>query len=546
MSFGHDVQKDLKPRAFLEQIGELAEAFRQKIELEVEAFAVDGDARRKRIDQVNDPDGYRFFAETYFPHYLKAPPSKLHQHLYESFPTILATEKGCKELVIAPRGSAKSTHVSLIFPLWCIVRAAKHNIALIMDAFEQAAIMLEALKAELEVNPRLAYDFPDIVGQGRTWREGDIITRNNIKLEAFGTAKKIRGRRHGPHRIDLVLMDDIENDENVESPRQRQKLENWVLKAVMELGPADGSMDVLYAGTVLHHDAVIVRFSRKPGWNVHEFRAILEWPSDMPLWERWEEIYLNEGEDAADDFYGENKVWMDDGAVVNWPEEQPLLFLMKKRAGSHNAFESEYQNNPISDNALFQDLTYWVMTRRDWLFFGAIDPSLGKRNRHGDPSAILIGGYADGIMDVVEASIRRRLPDVIMDDAIALQKEYGAALWFVEAVQFQELFRTDLMAKAVLKHVAMPCVPVTPIADKALRIERLQPAVAAGQIRFHKAHSTLLSQLQQYPNADHDDGPDCLEMLWTGAVQYGGGALTGDAIRTTAVAADTLQGFRLL
>ncbi|MBO9421721.1 phage terminase large subunit [Labrenzia sp. R4_2] len=540
--------KPLKAAEFQRKLAEIADLFRQKIELEVDAFPADPEKRRERLKKIQDPEtGYRFFAETYFPHYLNKPASRLHDHLYEDLPVMVQTETGQRRLVIAPRGSAKSTHISLIFPLWCVVRGIKHYITLIMDAFEQAAVMLEALKAELEVNPRLKYDFPDIAGQGRVWREGDIITRNNIKIEGFGTGKKIRGRRHGPYRPDLAILDDIENDENVGNPKQRDKLENWISKAVLKLGPPDGSMDVLYAGTVLHYDAVIVRFSKKPQWKTAEFQAIITWPDRMDLWDRWEELYLD-NEQAAEAFHAENCQEMERGAVLNWPDNHTLLYLMQERAGDHTAFESEYQNKPLSKDNPFQDLTWWVLKKRDWLYFGAIDPSLGKNNRHRDPSAILIGGYdrEDSILDVVEASIRRRLPDVIIDDAIALQREYRCQLWFVETVQFQELLRTDLMKAAAKANLAMPCIPITPLADKALRIERLQPPVRAGMIRFNAAHKVLIDQLQQWPDADHDDGPDCLEMLWTNTLEKARTALTVNSIKSMPGAIrGTLGGYRL-
>ena len=524
----------MKVFEFRKSIDKMAELFRQKIELEVDKFPVDPALRAKRIAAVNDPmKGYRFFFETYFPHYMTKPPSRLHEHLFENLPILVSTPDGRRELVIAPRGSAKSTHVSLIFPLWCIIRGLKHFIVLIMDAFEQAAVMLEALKAELEVNPRLRYDFPDTFGQGRQWREGDIITRNNIKVEAFGTGKKIRGRRHGPFRPDLAILDDVENDENVGNPKQRDKLEKWINRAVLKLGPPDGSMDVLYAGTVLHLDAVIVRFAKKPQWHVTEFRAIIDWPDNMDLWDRWEEIYLDD-EHAAEEFYQAHRAYMEAGAVLNWPDNHTLIYLMQERAGDHAGFESEYQNRPISDENPFHKLTWWVQKKSDWLFFGAIDPSLGKKNRHRDPSAILIGGYDRevGVLDVVEASIRRRLPDLIISDAIAFQREYRCQLWFVESVQFQELLRTDLMKEAAKQHLAMPCIPIIPIADKALRIERLQPPVKAGLIRFNPAHKVLIDQLQQWPDADHDDGPDCLEMLWTNAVEKASTALSAETFKT--------------
>lgn len=522
----------MKPREFLDTIADIAEGFRQKIELEVEAFKVGDREKAERRLKVKDPEtGYRFFCDNYFPHYFTKAPSKLHEDLFCTLPEMVATEDGQKRLVIAPRGSAKSTHISQAFPLWCIVTGQKHFICLIMDAFEQAAIMIEAIKAELEYNPRLAYDFPEIIGQGRTWREGVIVTSNNIKVEGFGTGKKIRGRRHGPYRPDLVILDDVENDENVESPRQRDKLEKWISKAVLKLGPTDGTMDVLYAGTVLLFDAVIVRFSQKPGWQVSRYQAILKWPDRMDLWDQWEELYLND-EEEAEAFWQAQKAEMSKGAVINWPEMHSLIFLMQERAGDHDSFESEYQNNPINGDNAFRDLTYWVVKRAEWIFFGGIDPSLGKKNAGRDPSAILVGGYnpVDGVFDVVEASIRKRLPDIIMEDALALQAEYACQLWFVETVQFQELLRTELMKRAAQRGLAMPCVPVTPFTDKALRIERLQPPIKAGLIRLHNSQKTLIDQLQQWPQAAHDDGPDCLEMLWNGALERSGGLFTGGGL----------------
>lgn len=535
----------MKAKDFLSGISDLAEGFRQKIELEVDAFPVGEAARKARVAAVMDPEtGYRFFCDTYFPHYFTKAPSRLHQELFSSLPDMVTQQDGQRRLVIAPRGAAKSTHISQVFPLWCIITGQKHFICLIMDAFEQAAIMIEAIKAELEFNPRLASDFPKMVGRGRIWREGVIVTASNVKVEGFGTGKKIRGRRHGPYRPDLVVLDDVENDENVESPKQRDKLEKWISKAVLKLGPTDGSMDVLYAGTVLLFDAVIVRFSKKPGWQVAKYQAILKWPDRMDLWDEWEELYLHD-EAEAEVFWRAKQAEMSRGAVINWPEMHSLIFLMQERAGDHDSFESEYQNNPVNGDTAFRDLTYWVLKRPDWIYFGAIDPSLGKKNAGRDPSAILIGGYSPdtGVLDVVEASIRKRLPDIIMDDALAFQREYQCQLWFVETIQFQELLRTELMKRAAKAGLAMPCLPITPFTDKTLRIERLQPPMAAGLIRLHRSQKTLIDQLTQWPNAAHDDGPDCLEMLHTHALQYGGSAMDTGSIAVSAAPVSPWAGY---
>jgi predicted phage terminase large subunit-like protein len=276
---------------------------------------------------------------------------------------------------------------------------------------------------------------------------------------------------------------------------------------------------------------------------------VVKWPDNMDLWEAFEEVFNNDGEEAATAFYHARKPAMDAGAVVNWPAMQPLLFLMLERAASHDAFQTEYQNKPISEGNPFGKLIYWNLRAQNLIFFGAIDPSLGKKGNGRDPSAILIGGMdrLTGRMDVVEASIRRRLPDLIIADTIALQREYRCLLWFVEAVQFQEFLRTTLMIEAAKHGVGISAVPITPVSDKNLRIERLQPPIAAGLIRLHPTQTTLIDQLQQWPNADHDDGPDCLDMLWQNTLHYTGGAgmSGGQMMVASAEHDDGLGGYRL-
>ncbi|KMK68569.1 phage terminase large subunit [Puniceibacterium sp. IMCC21224] len=520
----------ISAKDFRESLANMAEGFARWIDLSVSAFPADASARAERQKSVADRDtGFQFFMETYLPHYVKGEHSLFHQHVFARVPEILASDRGVRDLFIAPRGSSKSTHLSLGFALYCIVTGRKKYILEVCDVYEQAALLLEAIKAELTSNARLKYDFENACGPGRVWREGEIVTRNGIRVEGLGAAKKIRGRRHGPFRPDLMFFDDLENDENVRSPEQRKKLESWIARAALKVGPPDGSMDVIWVGTVLHFDAVLVRAAKSPVWKVTEFQAIVSWPDRMDLWDLFEEVYNNDGEDAARAFYEKAHIQMDAGAVVNWPAVQPLIFLMLERAASHDAFQSEYQNKPLSDGNPFTKLIYWSARKPDLVFFGAVDPSLGKAGKGRDPSAILVGGFdrLTGRLDVIEASIRRRLPDIIVSDTIAMQRDYRCLLWFIEAVQFQEFLRTTLMTEAAKQGIGISAIPIIPHTDKNLRIERLQPPVAAGLIRFNMGHTTLIDQLQQWPNADHDDGPDCLDMLWQNALHYSGGVAGG-------------------
>lgn len=516
----------LSSRQFSQQLAELAAGFRQQIEASVSGFDPDPAAsklRRKQADQ-----DFQFFARTYFPHYITRPNSLLHDHLYQRLPEIADSDKSETDAIAAPRGEAKSTITSQIYVIWCVVTGRKWYPMIGMDAFDQAAIMLEAIKAELESNPRLAMDYPDATGRGRVWQAGVIVTRNDRKVEAVGSGKRIRGRRHGPHRPDLFIGDDLENDENVRTPEQRDKLQAWLTKAVLKLGGAGAKFDVIIIGTILHYDSVLARLLKNPLWRSVKFKALLKWPDRMDQWDRWEELLLNQGKSAADEFYAERQGEMDAGAEVSWPAGRPLLDLMIIRArDGHASFDSELQNDPLSDDdaPFAKVINFWVNRLREWVFYGACDPSLGKAGASRDPSAILVGGLnrSTGVLDVVEASIRKRLPDRIIEDVIGYQADYHCLLWVVESVQFQEFLRSELVKRSAARGIPVPARAVMPIADKLLRIESLQPHMANGLIRLHASHTTLIDQLRHFPKADHDDGPDALHMLWMAAVSGAGG-----------------------
>lgn len=544
---------DIKPisnwREFEKELAQLGEDLRTTIEMECEAFEVDPQASKARRERAIFD--YQYFCQTYFPHYVPTEYFSLyHRFIFKRFPECVDSEKDAREVHKAPRGEAKSTYETQLGTLWSICRAnyiqdlirtgklpkkaRKHMIVIIMNTEEQAAEMLASIKAELDTNPRIDMDFPDAFGQGRKWDATTAITANNIKIRIGGTGKKLRGMKHGPHRPDQVHIDDAENDDNVKSPDQRKKTEDYVLKLVLGLAGPLGGMDVFMVGTELHYDAAINRVGRAPGWRMRSFKSIVQWPDNMHLWDQWEAIYSrlgtaeekDEAEAEAEAFYQAHTAEMNAGSVVSWPEVRTLYRLMCMRAINHEAFNHEQQNEAGNDeHSTFKTFHFWVDKRKDWLFFGAIDPSLGKKDKKRDPSAIIVGGYRrdTGKLDVVEADIQRRVPDLIISHAIDYQKEYNCVMWAVETVAFQEFMYTELLKRSMKDQVYFPTPPdggVPKGREKELAILSLQPPIYRGDILLHHSQSTLLEQLKFYGEADHDDGPDALEMCWTLAKNF--------------------------
>ncbi len=425
----------------------------------------------------------------------------------------------------APRGHAKSTIASLILPLWCIVSEKRKFIGLVSDTTEQAAEFLEFIKAELETNERLLEDFPEACGEGRIWKQGLAITRNNTKLKCWGKRKAMRGARHGSVRPDLVVCDDLEGDENIDSPQQRAKDREWFFKALMKIGSRRTVTVVV--GTLLHYDSLLAQLLQRPGWTGRKWQAVQAW-STSSLWERWEATYTAGRENQADRFFKKHATAMLDGTEVLWPEVEDYYSLMKMRVSDGPAFfDSEKQNEPVNpDDCLFREewLTFLdeesVLRRIEWKHYRgiycAVDPSLGKSSQGGDPSAIVVAGVdTEGCIDVLEADIRKRPPDAIMEDLLALHKRYRFTLVGIEEIQFQELFKDWVIKESAKRGLYLPVEGIRPNSDKVLRISKMQPHIKNGIIRFRRNQTQLIDQLRYFPKADHDDGPDALEMVFS-------------------------------
>ena len=418
----------------------------------------------------------------------------------------------------APRGNAKSTIVSFALPLWVALFEKKHYIIIVSDTSGQANDFLNNIKEELENNEDLIADFG--YQEGSVWTNSDIILKNDVRIQAFGAGKKIRGRRHRQWRPDLIIGDDLENDENIGSEDQRKKMFSWQTKALSKAG--DERTDKIFIGTIMHYDSLLAKLLKNPTYKTRKYQAVLNF-SNSPLWDEWEVLVTNLEDmnrlNTAKAFYEQNREAMLAETKVLWPEKEDYYNLMLQRvADGPAAFSSEKQNEPLSDDER-RFLREWIryydeeeLEGKKLYVAGVVDPSLGKKG--GDYSAILTGAMdASNIVYILDADIQRRHPDIIISDVLDKHSKFNYKLFGVESVQFQEYFKDSLKSKIAESGVYLPVQEIRTHSDKTLRIQSIQPDIKNGRVRFRRDQQQLIEQLVNFPSADHDDGPDALEML---------------------------------
>ncbi len=171
-----------------------------------------------------------------------------------------------------PRGHAKSTNLTFkgddaLHPVW-IQALPNHHLR------QLGAV--RGLPGQhpggFEENTAILEDFGPLAGS--VWRSNVLVTKTNIKIEAIGSGKKIRGRKHRNWRPDLIILDDVENDENVRTPEQRKKLKDWFDKAVSKCG--DDYTDIIYIGTLLHYDSLLAKTLTNPAYRSIKYKAVIQ------------------------------------------------------------------------------------------------------------------------------------------------------------------------------------------------------------------------------------------------------------------------------
>jgi len=154
----------------------------------------------------------------------------------------------------------------------------------IMDTVGQVGANFEQLIMILEENKELGKHLKikkSRLGDDPTLYIYNVDLDRMIYFKGRGSGQKMRGTRINGKRPNIILLDDIENDENVESKESRKKLSNWFFNAVI---PAvnPNRFEVDFIGTPIHQDSLLINLLEGKGeddfFKQYEF-AFLQLPA---------------------------------------------------------------------------------------------------------------------------------------------------------------------------------------------------------------------------------------------------------------------------
>lgn len=230
------------------------------------------------------------------------PNPPFHWELTSKLREVAIDEWTSKTVIAAARSHSKSTFASNIFLCWivCYVEDVKRYYWILLgDKQGTAAQQLAVVKNAFEENERIKADFGDLTT--RTWNQLEIITANGCKIQAAGSGEALRGLKHLAQRPN-VLCDDLEGPDNVSTSDQINKTITWFDQTVTNLGDPRRSCFIL-VGTILHYQSLLATLiNKRPDWDASVYPALIKYPTNMYLWDRWQKIYHSrtEGDSPAD------------------------------------------------------------------------------------------------------------------------------------------------------------------------------------------------------------------------------------------------------
>lgn len=410
----------------------------------------------------------------------------------------LALSGNKKVAVAAPRGHAKSTSVTYALTLFLFLFRVKRYGLIISDTESQASQFLVNIKTALIENELLIKSF----GVKRILKDAvtDIIVEMNdgytFRISAFGAEQKVRGRLWRNLRPDYVVVDDLENDEVVESDDRRSKLKDWFLKALLPaLSPKKGS--ILVIGTILHMDSLLMNLmtniEKGKGWKGKLYKA----------------------HNGFDDFGG-----------ALWPEYYSEADLREKRQeyieqGRSDGYAQEYLNDPTQhDEAFFKKPDFKEiedeMKKAPLTYYAGMDLAISDADKSAY-TVIVIGGMDSEKRLHIKQVVRfRGDANEIIEQMFQIQQLYGIDVWKVEDGQISKTLMGPILDRMNTTGVYLNIIPGVPTKDKRSRARAIQARMRAGGVYFNKDSEWFPGfeqELLQFPKGMYKDQVDAIAWL---------------------------------
>lgn len=376
--------------------------------------------------------------------------------------------------IAAPRDHAKSTALTFDYTLAMVCFRAVDYVIIIGSTEDKAAEQLSNISDELHNNKDLREEFM-ISGFESDQKTEIIVTCSDghrFRILARGAEQKIRGAMWKGKRPNLIVADDMEDDEQVESKERRKKFRRWFFRAAKQSLSKTGKIRV--HGTILHEDSLLSRLAKNKMWQFKVYRAHKSYDDFSEiLWPaRWSEQQLKD----------KKLEFEEDGDSTGYAQE----FLNDPHDRS-DSYLKEYQFRELLDEE----------KKVAKLYYAGADFAISKADNANRTSFTVGGRLIGGVTAIVDQHVDRWDTLEWIKEMFYIQLRWNIQVWYVEngsiwqsvsPLIYQEMLadtRSPPMRKEFgNRDIYLNLEPITPLKDKGVRGRSFQKRMKAGTMRF--------------------------------------------------------------
>jgi len=467
--------KEMTKNEFDKKLQELIDS----INTHAVAFTNDTPAlQRVRIDKARDDLFY--FAQVYFPHYIRSPFGDAHREMHSE-----TSVKGQITAIAGFRGLGKTTLLSIIKPIWLALYGRIYFNVKVAKNKELAKERTLAIRCEFLFNGRLKADFTDQL-PFTSGEEHDFVIKTGVRFLGVGYKEGIRGKIHNSRRPDYIDIDDLEDHHSFNPKIAQDKLQFVTEEAYGAFEKSNGCL--VWLGNLTHQSSALNLFYKSCTPDNPTRKFLIYKADDGNMNPTWHEHF------TKDD-----------------------LLKIYQAVGKFG-YERHYRMNPLIEGLKFKEEWFRYYEPSPNIISEATsivaycDPSLGDKSTS-DYKAIITVALCNKRYYLVDIYIRKASILDMLHYMYTLYNTYKCRL-YMESNFWQKVVWEFIPQLSTQYHQLLPLSPVENREKKELRIESTQPFFEWGWILFPDRDSDDLARLKDqllgFPSYPNDDGPDAL------------------------------------
>jgi hypothetical protein len=487
----------------------------------------DQEGKELPVEQVSDRIAewsIHFFSER---HIKSKKVPEFHREIYRD----LASDY--KHIVItAPSEFSKTTTCSLIYPLYRSVYYREPYIVICSRTDDAAMELLDEIKMELRDNDEFKETYGRLLPTGYDKNTAERYKKKDsahlielthpdgvtTAIRSIPIGGQVRSRKRGGYRITLLIIDDPEEVDDLDSPRILEKNLRWIDRSAIPRMDKDyGKVRVL--GTRIGANCTVDKLLARARWVKRNYKALM--PDDVPIEKRksvWEDRW------PTAELQTERIQFTQEGRLADWMWErmnEPPVHLQKTLKGYlywRGEFERHNEQNLLHVQGLIDPIPVYT--------YHAIDPAFSQATNADERAQVTFAcGYLQmsdwrkPCVWVIEYDFDHKDPDEVIERALDLHKKYHYRDLVVESVGTQKIYEF-LGVKQLSKDPFLLQYPLTlqPVdyhpKGKEDRIwQRFKNYIKLKQFFVNpEQHKEMQTELDNFLNAPHLHLLDALEM----------------------------------